>query len=64
MLITGNAALEDLDPGEDYQARALKRPRLVWTAQLHQRIVDAVKQLGLKNAVPKTIMQVPNFSAD
>lgn len=58
-LSAGNASLEDLDPGEDYQARALKRPRLVWTAQLHQRFVDAVKQLGLKNAVPKTIMQVP-----
>ena len=36
---------------------ALKRPRLVWTPQLHTRFVDAVKQLGLKNAVPKTIMQ-------
>lgn len=30
----------------------------MWTPQLHQRFVDAVKQLGLKNAVPKTIMQV------
>ena len=26
--------------------------------QLHQRFVEAVEQLGLKNAVPKTIMQV------
>lgn len=42
-------------------ARALKRPRLVWTPQLHQRFVDAVNQLGLKNAVPKTIMQVCSF---
>lgn len=43
---------------DDEQAQALKRPRLVWTPQLHKRFVDAVNQLGIKNAVPKTIMQV------
>jgi len=36
----------------------LKRPRLVWTPQLHKRFVDAVAHLGIKNAVPKTIMQL------
>lgn len=41
-------------------ARTLKRPRLVWTPQLHKRFVDAVAQLGIKNAVPKTIMQLMN----
>ncbi|MCO5574131.1 hypothetical protein L7F22_027910 [Adiantum nelumboides] len=41
-------------------ARTLKRPRLVWTPQLHKRFVDAVSQLGIKNAVPKTIMQLMN----
>jgi len=35
-----------------------KRPRLAWTPQLHKRFVDAVSHLGLKTAVPKTIMQV------
>ena len=45
------------DDADDNQARALKRPRLVWTAKLHQCFVTAVEQLGLKNAVPKTIMQ-------
>ncbi|KAF8118817.1 hypothetical protein N665_0002s0126 [Sinapis alba] len=39
-------------------ARTLKRPRLVWTPQLHKRFVDAVTHLGIKNAVPKTIMQL------
>ncbi|KAM7482029.1 hypothetical protein LguiB_006612 [Lonicera macranthoides] len=42
----------------DEQARTLKRPRLVWTPQLHKRFVDAVAHLGIKNAVPKTIMQL------
>ncbi|PKA67215.1 Two-component response regulator ARR1 [Apostasia shenzhenica] len=42
----------------DDSARTLKRPRLVWTPQLHKRFVDAVAHLGIKNAVPKTIMQL------
>ncbi|KAL5750302.1 hypothetical protein ACOSP7_024905 [Xanthoceras sorbifolium] len=41
-------------------ARTLKRPRLVWTPQLHKRFVDVVAHLGIKNAVPKTIMQLMN----
>ncbi|CAI5468485.1 unnamed protein product [Closterium sp. Yama58-4] len=44
----------------DGQPRTLKRPRLVWTPQLHKRFVDAVSHLGIKNAVPKTIMQLMN----
>ncbi|KAK7262489.1 hypothetical protein RJT34_30063 [Clitoria ternatea] len=38
----------------------VKRPRLVWTPQLHKRFVDVVAHLGIKNAVPKTIMQLMN----
>lgn len=45
---------------EDQAARTLKRPRLVWTPQLHKRFVDVVTHLGIKNAVPKTIMQLMN----
>ncbi|KAG7034457.1 Transcription factor MYBC1, partial [Cucurbita argyrosperma subsp. argyrosperma] len=50
----------DLGSGaaSDEPARTLKRPRLVWTPQLHKRFVDAVAHLGIKNAVPKTIMQL------
>ncbi|PHU05885.1 Two-component response regulator ARR1 [Capsicum chinense] len=44
--------------GPDEPARTPKRARLVWTPQLHKRFVDAVAQLGIKNAVPKTIMQL------
>uniref|UniRef100_A0A1D1YWA1 Two-component response regulator ARR1 n=1 Tax=Anthurium amnicola TaxID=1678845 RepID=A0A1D1YWA1_9ARAE len=46
--------------GGEEPARTLKRPRLVWTPQLHKRFVDAVAHLGIKNAVPKTIMQLMN----
>jgi hypothetical protein len=51
-------AAGDEDAGDDAGARALKRPRLVWTPQLHQCFVEAVNTLTLKNAVPKAIMQV------
>ena len=52
----GGAAIS---PGEE-PARTLKRQRLVWTPQLHKRFVEAVAHLGIKNAVPKTIMQLMN----
>lgn len=45
---------------EDNSGRMLKRTRLVWTPQLHKRFVDVVAHLGIKNAVPKTIMQLMN----
>ena len=32
----------------------------MWTPPLHKRFVDAVSHLGIKNAVPKTIMQLMN----
>ncbi|KAJ0962456.1 hypothetical protein J5N97_030284 [Dioscorea zingiberensis] len=62
------AAVEDGDSSaprqenstDDHSARTLKRPRLVWTPQLHKRFVDVVAHLGIKNAVPKTIMQLMN----
>nr|GEV82922.1 transcription factor MYBC1-like [Tanacetum cinerariifolium] len=48
----------ELNTTDEPAARTLKRPRLVWTPQLHKRFVDAVAHLGIKNAVPKTIMQL------
>ncbi|KAK2968888.1 hypothetical protein RJ640_025495 [Escallonia rubra] len=39
---------------DDSSARntaAVKRPRLVWTLQLHKRFVDVVAHLGIKNAI-------------
>lgn len=52
------ASATNASGGGDESARTLKRPRLVWTPQLHKRFVDAVAHLGIKNAVPKTIMQL------
>ncbi|KAL3653189.1 PHO85 cyclin-1 [Castilleja foliolosa] len=49
-----------MDDQSTSAAKNLKRPRLVWTPQLHKRFVEVVAHLGLKNAVPKTIMQLMN----
>ena len=39
---------------------AMKRPRLIWTRQLHERFVEAVNKMGVDQAVPKAIMQSMN----
>ncbi|KFK26110.1 hypothetical protein AALP_AA8G204000 [Arabis alpina] len=54
---TNSTAAAESSGGGEEQARTVKRQRLVWTPQLHKRFVDAVAHLGIKNAVPKTIMQ-------
>jgi hypothetical protein len=37
----------------------VKRSRLVWTAELHQRFEEAVAQAGgIDVAVPKTVLEV------
>uniref|UniRef100_A0A7N0TDL2 HTH myb-type domain-containing protein n=1 Tax=Kalanchoe fedtschenkoi TaxID=63787 RepID=A0A7N0TDL2_KALFE len=55
-----SALRTDNSADDQTSARALKRPRLVWTPQLHKRFVEVVSHLGLNNAVPKTIMQMMN----
>merc|ERR1739847_129870 len=52
-----------LHPEEDEDASlqmAMKRPRLIWTRQLHERFVEAVNKMGVDQAVPKAIMQSMN----
>ncbi|KAG9396857.1 Myb-like DNA-binding domain [Carpediemonas membranifera] len=36
------------------------RRRLVWTPELHQRFVTAVRVLGIKSSVPKNVLQLMN----
>ncbi|KAJ0765833.1 putative transcription factor MYB-HB-like family [Helianthus annuus] len=63
-MIDVNRALQNSIESEKTEAnssvRTSKRPRLVWTPQLHKRFVDVVAHLGVKNLVPKTIMQLMN----
>ncbi|KAL1217550.1 Two-component response regulator ARR18 [Cardamine amara subsp. amara] len=45
--------------GEESSAR--KKPRVVWSQELHQKFVNAVQQLGLDKAVPKKILDLMNI---
>lgn len=37
-----------------------KKPRVVWSVELHQQFVSAVSQLGIEKAVPKRILELMN----
>ncbi|KAJ3672882.1 hypothetical protein LUZ60_006256 [Juncus effusus] len=37
-----------------------KKPRVVWSVELHQQFVNAVNQLGIDKAVPKRILELMN----
>ncbi|CAI9119029.1 OLC1v1020680C2 [Oldenlandia corymbosa var. corymbosa] len=39
---------------------SLKKPRVVWSVELHQQFVAAVNQLGIDKAVPKKILELMN----
>lgn len=47
----------DLDPDDP---SATKKPRVVWSVELHQQFVNAVNQLGIDKAVPKRILELMN----
>ncbi|PKA46063.1 Two-component response regulator ARR2 [Apostasia shenzhenica] len=46
--------LENDDPSTS------KKPRVVWSVELHQQFVNAVNQLGIDKAVPKRILELMN----
>ena len=47
------------DPEEGHEdSSALKKPRVVWSAELHQQFVTAVNTLGIDKAVPKRILDL------
>ncbi|KAG0555050.1 hypothetical protein M758_12G143700 [Ceratodon purpureus] len=48
---------EDLDPEND-DPSTMKKPRVVWSVELHQQFVSAVNQLGIDKAVPKRILEL------
>ncbi|XP_057478311.1 two-component response regulator ORR21-like [Actinidia eriantha] len=50
---------DDGDLDSDDPATA-KKPRVVWSVELHQQFVSAVSQLGIDKAVPKRILELMN----
>ncbi|RDX75349.1 Two-component response regulator ORR23 [Mucuna pruriens] len=52
---------EDEEGNEDDEdPSAQKKPRVVWSVELHRKFVAAVNQLGLDKAVPKKILDLMN----
>ncbi|PRQ39350.1 putative response regulator and transcription factor RR-B-type family [Rosa chinensis] len=51
---------EDDDAEDRDDTSTLKKPRVVWSVELHQQFVGAVNQLGIDKAVPKKILELMN----
>lgn len=45
---------------DDSEGGSSKKPRVIWTVELHQQFVNAVNQLGIEKAVPKRILDLMN----
>ncbi|CAA7015649.1 unnamed protein product [Microthlaspi erraticum] len=51
---------EEQGDDKEEDASNLKKPRVVWSVELHQQFVAAVNQLGVEKAVPKKILELMN----
>ncbi|KAL3508140.1 hypothetical protein ACH5RR_033522 [Cinchona calisaya] len=51
---------EEDEPEDKDDTSSLKKPRVVWSVELHQQFVVAVNQLGIDKAVPKKILELMN----
>ncbi|KAG6591544.1 Two-component response regulator ORR24, partial [Cucurbita argyrosperma subsp. sororia] len=51
---------QDYNEQENDDASTQKKPRVVWSVELHRKFVNAVNQLGIDKAVPKKILDLMN----
>ncbi|KAL6549617.1 hypothetical protein OROHE_008348 [Orobanche hederae] len=51
---------ESEDGNESEDTGTQKKPRVVWSIELHRKFVAAVNQLGIEKAVPKRILDLMN----
>ncbi|KAG8070041.1 hypothetical protein GUJ93_ZPchr0006g43638 [Zizania palustris] len=50
----------DENSNENADSSTQKKPRVVWSVELHRKFVAAVNQLGIEKAVPKKILDLMN----
>ncbi|KAK8482525.1 hypothetical protein V6N11_063452 [Hibiscus sabdariffa] len=50
----------DEDGHDNDDSSTQKKPRVVWSVELHRKFVAAVNQLGIDKAVPKKILELMN----
>ncbi|DBB02452.1 TPA: hypothetical protein ACH3X3_011448 [Trebouxia sp. C0006] len=48
------------DSNEEERDGSTKKPRVVWSVEMHQQFVNAVNQLSIDKAVPKRILDLMN----
>ncbi|KAL3614805.1 hypothetical protein CASFOL_040466 [Castilleja foliolosa] len=54
---------EDDDNGNESEDNGTqKKPRVIWSIELHRKFVSAVNQLGIEKAVPKRILDLMNVN--
>uniref|UniRef100_A0A0C9RI59 TSA: Wollemia nobilis Ref_Wollemi_Transcript_18815_3529 transcribed RNA sequence n=1 Tax=Wollemia nobilis TaxID=56998 RepID=A0A0C9RI59_9CONI len=51
---------DDDNEHDNEDPSTLKKPRVVWSVDLHQQFVRAVNQIGIEKAVPKKILEIMN----
>ncbi|KAG2245273.1 hypothetical protein Bca52824_092873 [Brassica carinata] len=51
---------EDEEEEEEQERGNEKKPRVIWTRELHNKFLAAVDHVGVKNAVPKKILELMN----
>nr|GMD28856.1 two-component response regulator ARR12-like [Ipomoea batatas] len=51
---------EEDETNENEDPSSQKKPRVVWSIELHRKFVAAVNQLGIEKAVPKRILELMN----
>lgn len=51
---------QEENENENDDPSSQKKPRVVWSVELHRKFVAAVNQLGLEKAVPKKILELMN----
>ncbi|KAJ7971906.1 Two-component response regulator [Quillaja saponaria] len=50
----------DDNQNNDHETSSHKKPRVMWTKELHRKFLDAIEQLGEENTVPNMIHKVMN----
>ncbi|KAL6007358.1 hypothetical protein ACLOJK_032855 [Asimina triloba] len=51
---------EDEHEEEEDEDSAYKKPRMVWSAELHAQFLKTIEELGFERAVPKKILELMN----
>ncbi|CAJ1968446.1 unnamed protein product [Sphenostylis stenocarpa] len=51
---------DDDEENDNEHSSSQKKPRVVWTVELHHKFISAVNQLGYEKAVPKKILDMMN----